>query len=124
MSIYGVVLGVHVVVAILGVGQLAAVAVVSGTADPRTIISLTRNARLSLLVMFLTGAALDFTSGGLFHERLWFRGSALLLLLTGVLIWRAQKAARAAQPNRVRGMAWAMCGMVAVITVLMELKPL
>ena len=124
MSIYGLVLSVHVIVAILGVGQLAAVAVAAGRADPAIIMAFTRNVRLALITMFVTGAALDFTSGGSFHELLWFRGSALLLLLTGILSWRAQKAARAAQPRRVRGIAWGMCGMVTLITVLMELKPL
>lgn len=124
MSIYGVWLCVHVVVAILGVGQLAALGIVADKADSATLIKLTRNVRLALLLMFVTGALLDFTSGGAFHERLWFRGSALLLLLTGVLSWRAKKAASAAQVGQVRGAAWGMCGMVALITVLMELKPL
>jgi len=123
MSGYGWVLSLHVIVAILGVGQLAAVAVTAGKADVATLTSLIRNARLSLAAMFISGAALDFMSGGAFHERLWFRGSAILLIVTGILSWRAQKAARAAQPARVRGLSWGMCGAVALITILMELKP-
>lgn len=124
MSGYGWVLSLHVIVAILGVGQLAALAVTAGRAEAGALFALIRNTRLALATMFITGAALDFMSGGAFHERLWFRGSGILLIITGVLSWRVQKAARATQPGRVRALAWGMCGAVALITAMMELKPL
>lgn len=124
MSGYGWVLSLHVIVAVLGVGQLAALAVTAGKAEALALFPLVRNARLALVTMFVTGAALDFMSGGAFHERLWFRGSVILLVITGVLSWRAQKAARAARPGQVRALAWGMCGAVALITMMMELKPM
>lgn len=124
MGSYGVLLSLHVIVAILGVGQLAALAVTAASAEPASALKLIRNGRRALAAMFVTGAGLEFLSGGAFHERLWFRGSALLLLLAGILSWRSQKAARAGSSKRVRALALGMCGVVALITVLMEQKPL
>lgn len=124
MTSYGVLLCLHVIVAILGVGQLAALAVTGASADAASLVKLIRNGQRALLAMFVTGAGLDFLTGGAFHERVWFRGSGLLLLLIGILSWRAQKAARAGQARLVRGFSLTMCALVAVVTVLMEQKPL
>ena len=124
MTPYGVLLSVHVVVAILGLGQLAALGVLAGNTErSRALGSLVRNSRIALVLMFTTGAALDFTAGGAWHELWWFRGSALLMLVLGVLSWRVHRALQSGQWPSVRRAAFAMCGTVGLITALMELKP-
>lgn len=111
MSTYGVLISIHVLIAIFGLGQLV------------TFPTSLRNVRFALLGLFTTGAALDFHAGGAWHEMTWFRVSALLLVLTGVLSVFAARALKSGNPRTARRFTWAMCGTVAVITALMELKP-
>jgi hypothetical protein len=79
-----------------------------------------------------TGVLLGATSAGAVHEAWWFRGSALLVVLTGVLHGLARRAARRGLANegdgdvavrRVVRLAYGMCALIAVIAVLMEVKP-
>ena len=111
MSLYGLLISVHVLIAIFGLGQLI------------TFPSSLRNVRFSLLGLFTTGAALDFNAGGAWHELPWFRASALLLVVTAVLSVFADRASKRGNSRTARSFTWAMCGTVAVITALMELKP-
>jgi hypothetical protein len=75
---------------------------------------------------------MDLTVSGAFSRMWWFRGSVLLLLATGAPHGRARRAVRkdlagksskAFVPRRVERMAYGMCALIAVITVLMEVKP-
>jgi heme A synthase len=140
-ALYPPVLVAHVLVAILGVGSIAAVALVAatgrragrGASDVSIWLRpLLRYSAFSLAGMLVTGALLDFAAGGAFHEAWWFRGSALLLLATGALNGRARRVVRRESANeedagkvlrRVERMAYAMCALIGAITVLMELKP-
>lgn len=130
--LYNLVLVTHVVIAILGVGSIASVAIVAATARKAGhapaqalvwIAPLLRYSIYSLAAMLVTGILLDFVAHGAFHESWWFRGSVLLLVATGALHGFARRAMRAAVLRRLEWIAYGMCVLVAAITMLMELKP-
>lgn len=140
-GLYAPVLAAHVVVAILGLGSIGGVAFVAsaarragrGIADVLPWLGqLLRVFGISLGVMLLTGVLLDVVSGGAFHGTWWFRGSVLLLVVTGALHGMARRAVRrlpvtdedrAAVLHRIERLAYVMCVLVAAIAVLMEVKP-
>lgn len=131
----------HVVVAILGLGAIGAVPLVASAgrkagrhaADVLGMIApLLRYSAISLGLMLVTGVLLDLVAGGAFSKFWWFRGSALLLIVTGILHGQARRALRAGLATegrgdgavrRVVGFAYAMSALIAVITLLMEAKP-
>ena len=131
----------HVLVAVLGLGSIASVAIVAATtrraARGSTGASvwlgpLLRCSALSLAAMLATGLLLDLTVAGAFSAAWWFRGSALLIVATGVLQAQARRALRRGLPNedfgetvlrRVEWIAYGMWALIAVIVVLMEVKP-
>jgi hypothetical protein len=139
--LYTSVLVLHVLVAVLGLGSIASVAIVAaaagrrgrGAAEVLTWLGpLLRYSAFSLAAMLATGILLGATSAGAVHEAWWFRGSALLLVLTGALHARARRAVRLGLANegdghlavrRVARLAYGMCGLIAVIAALMEVKP-
>jgi hypothetical protein len=138
--LYTSVLVAHVLVAILGLGSIASVAIVAAaarsvgrgsTAALTWLCPLLRYSGLSLAAMLATGILLGIT-GGAVHEAWWFRASAVLLVPTGVLHAQARRAVRRGLANgddgglvlrRVARLGYAMCAIIAVITVLMEVKP-
>jgi len=139
--LYTSVLVVHVLVAVLGLGSIASVAIVAATAGRvgrgatgalMWLGPLLRYSGFSLAAMLATGILLGATSAGAVHEAWWFRGSALLLVLTGALHGRARRAVRRGLANeddgelavrRAARLAYGMCALIAVIAVLMEVKP-
>jgi hypothetical protein len=139
--LYAPVLVIHVIVAVLGLGSIASIAVVAaaarktgrGMAEVSAWLSpLLRYSVFSLAAMLVTGVLLDLAAGGAFHHLWWFRGSALLLIPIGALHSQARRAVRAglahqgagiAALRKVERIAYGMCALVAVIVVLMELKP-
>ena len=140
-SLYLPVLVVHVLVAVLGVGSIASIAVVASTARragrgskdlSAWLGPLLRYSAFSLAAMLATGVFMDVAAGGAFHQAWWFRGSALLLVATGVLHGQARRAVRPSLASdaaadivlrRVERIAYGMCALIAVIAVLMEVKP-
>lgn len=132
--LYAPLLVIHVIVAVLGVGSIASVAIVAaaarraGHASTHVLVSiapLLRYSACSLAAMLLTGILLDLVAHGAFHESWWFRGSVLLLVATGALHGFARRAIRSGSVAlaRVEWIAYGMCTLVAVITLLMEVKP-
>jgi len=111
MSAYGLLLAFHVIVAVLGVGQLTALARTGSEAFFLPV-------RIALALMFITGAALEYVSGGAWHQFIWFRASAGLLIASGVLLAFAKRNERLRKT-----LAWTCCALIAIITALMELKP-
>jgi hypothetical protein len=134
MTPYTIAISLHVVIAVLGVGQIGAVALGttvsrrSGVALPVAttwLRPLLRCTRWSLVAMFVTGASMELIGHGTFHESWWFRGSALLLFLTLFLNRRAFAALGDATRGlqRVERLGWWMSANMAVAAVLMEVKP-
>jgi hypothetical protein len=138
---YVPVLVVHVLVAVLGVGSIASLAVLAGTAQrsgrgstdsSAWLGPLLRYSAVSLGAMLATGALLDFVAGGAFHEAWWFRLSALMLVATGGLHAQARRTVRrglagegvtAVTLRRLERIAYGMCALIGAIAVLMETKP-
>ncbi len=84
----------HVLVAVLGLGSIASVAIIAATArrsrrGAKEIFSwlgpLLRYSAISLGAMLVTGILLDLAAQGTFRHYWWFRGSALLLVAIGAL---------------------------------------
>jgi hypothetical protein len=138
-SLYPVALSIHVVTAILGLGQVAGIAILASSAPADAPVAtatwtalgrLTRGTTWSLALMLLSGALIDYSVGGGYHEAWWFRLSFALLLVLGAINGRTRRAlkkresAGGARPLQgvARG-AWSMCAIIAVIAVLMEVKP-
>ena len=131
----------HVLIAVLGLGSIASVAIVSATARRvghgsiavlPWLGPLLRYATISLVAVLATGVLLDVTVGGAFHAAWWLRGSALLLVASGLLLALGRRAVRrglAKQDDsdlvlrRVERIGYAVCFLVAIIVVLMLSKP-
>jgi hypothetical protein len=137
MTPYILILSIHLVTAILGLGQIAGMLVVTfgthGSVATQTwaaLERLVRGIRWSVLGMLASGALLEYASGGGFHESWWFRISLLLLVVIGAINGTTGRALRkrneangAALITSMRTRAWAMCGVVAMVTFLMKVKP-
>jgi hypothetical protein len=132
MTTFALVRLVHVICAVLGGGLVAGVAVALGrSTEGPLLVRLTRWASVGLGATFLTGVALDFAIGGTLHERWWFRIAGLSMLVAGALLGVVRRrvtqvASGAADRATLRPAAWlayAACGVVVWITVLMELQP-
>jgi hypothetical protein len=129
----------HVLVAVLGLGSIAASAIVAATARRAKrgstealmwLVPLLRCSTFSLVAMMPTGFLLDLTVAGAYSATWWFRGSVLLLVATNVLQSLARRAVRRGIANendgdllRVERLTYGMCALIAVITILMEVKP-
>jgi hypothetical protein len=91
MTVYMALRLVHVVVAVLGTGSIAAIAIVARRAQPAgllagPLLALARWASISLAVMLLTGIWIDIELHGAYHQMRWFRGSVIGLVLTGATL--------------------------------------
>ncbi len=141
ISLFTPTLVAHVLVAVLGLGSVVSIAIVTalarkGRRDPAEVlpwlIPLLRYSTFSLGAMMATGILLDVAAKGAFHRSWWFRGSALLLVATGALHGQARRTVRLSfveKANsdtvlrRLERLAFAMCILIAGISVLMEVKP-
>jgi hypothetical protein len=92
--------------------------------------SLLSYSMFSIPAMMGTGMLLNLAVAGAFSATWWFRGSILLFVATGVLQALARRAVRRGIANkddgdlrRVERVAYGMCALIAMITVLMEVKP-
>jgi hypothetical protein len=131
----------HVLVAVLGLGSIVSIAIVTALArksgrDSAEVLPwlnpLLRCSAFSLGAMLATGILLDVAARGAFHGSWWFRGSALLLVATGALHGQARRTVRMSLVEnansdivlrRLERLAFAMCFLIASISVLMEVKP-
>jgi len=136
MTLYPIALSIHVVTAILGLGQVAGIAILASSAQteataPSTtwtaLRRLTRGTTWSLALMLLSGALIDYSVGGGYHEAWWFRLSFVLLVVLGAINGRTRRALRKRESTpplqRIARGAWSMCAIIAVVAVLMEVKP-
>jgi len=128
-------LSLHVVIAILGLGQLGAIVLTARIArrTGETAPGLARmlsTTQISSVAMLSTGVLLEVVAATGYHRGLWFRASGVLLLLALFSQARARVALRRAGQGASRAQAladverWSLtaCGLVATIAVLMEIK--
>jgi len=136
MTLYPIALSIHVVTAILGLGQVAGIAILASSAQTEATVPsatwtalgrLTRGTTWSLALMLLSGALIDYSVGGGYHEAWWFRLSFVLLVVLGAINGRTRRALRKRESSpplqRIARGAWSMCAIIAVVAVLMEVKP-
>jgi hypothetical protein len=138
MNAYTLAVALHVMVAVLGLGQLTALAVVAARENAtseaapsalRTLGRLTSAVTGSLVALLLTGLLAEWLSGWLFHDRWWFRIAFLLFLLVGAGAGRIRQLLRRASGDleatfgRVRRLIGILSGLVALIVALMVLMP-
>jgi hypothetical protein len=141
MTSYTLAVVLHVVVAVLAVGQVGALAIASSSARRSGMAllqaatwmrPLLRSTRWGLAAMVGTGIWIDVAAGGVYHHAWWVRLSGILVVVTFVFHRRALAAISrvvrgegdaTAALQRVERAAWSMCGTVALITILMEAKP-
>jgi hypothetical protein len=135
---YGIALCIHVLAAVFGAGQVAAIFTVAATArrglSPEAASSivkrlLSRTAR-GLVPLLVSGVILDFAAGRAFDHAGWFRLSVLLLLVLASLVGVATRTLERAGGGgesvalaRVGRLAVVMSLVIGVAVVLMELKP-
>ena len=133
MNLYSTVLALHVITAVLGLGPLGAVTILTSGGTTLPVLPLQKIMRVviwSLLVMLVTGCVLAGLVRGAFEHAGWLRLSVILFFLLGFLHSRVRRALRGVgttlssdamrQINRI---LWGMCACVAVITYLMQAKP-
>lgn len=144
MNFYTFTTSLHVVVAILGVGPLMALAMMTrrppraaGGSRPmppepalRAFLRLLRLCQVSLGLMLITGATLIAIVHGAFGRQLWMMISVALFVALGggtALVQRNFKKAAAMgsieHVERAHRVLLAMCAIVVVIAWLMESKP-
>lgn len=135
MNLYSTSVFLHVLAAILGLGPLTALAVVSSSPTP--VMPVERFAQLlrvvgwSLLALLVTGVLIIAQTRGALGQTGWVRVSVGLFFVLGALhglVRRRLKSSRGAAPSVAlpRGLSpllWTMCAVVAAITYLMEAKP-
>lgn len=140
--LYTVSIAIHVLAAVLAVGLVGAIPLTARMARQsardlagveRVLRALLLAMRAGLSVMVLTGVLLDLSAAGAFHRTGWFKASLAVLVFLGVSVVRAHVALRrgfapgGARENalgQVERWGWSMCASVALITLLMQMKPL
>jgi hypothetical protein len=141
MILYVVAIALHVVFAVLAIGVVGAVPLVARLArqdgtlgsPERLLGALLRVMQVGFFAMLLTGVLLDVSMDGAFHRTTWFKVSIVVLAVVGFCHSRARVALRKGfAPGGGREVAlasierwgWTMCAAVALITLLMQMKPL
>jgi hypothetical protein len=142
VTLYAVAVSAHVVIAIVGLGVFGAVPI--GAATTRRaglglvalegwVKPLFLCTRISLLLLLLTGALLDFVAKGAFHDAFWFRLSVALLVVAAIGQALARGTLRRGLAGqieesralfRIERLGFTSAAAVACIAVLMEIKPL
>jgi hypothetical protein len=145
MSLYPFLVSVHVIVAVLGLGPLVALALLTkrppipaGATRPvppeaalRAFARVLRVSQASLGLMLITGITLVALTHGVFGRQLWMITSIILFFAVGSATGMAQgnlkKALGSPTPiahvERAHRFLLGACGLVAVIAWLMQTKP-
>lgn len=135
MNLYSTSVFIHVLAAILGLGPLTALAVVSSS--PARSIPIERFGQLlrivgwGLLAMLVTGVLIIAQTRGALGRTGWVRVSLGLFVVLGALHgvvrrrWQRSRttASAGAMPRGISPLLWMKCTLVAAITYLMEAKP-
>jgi hypothetical protein len=138
MMLYWLAVSIHVVTAILGLGQVAGIVVlasamrVGGSISPGMWLALERLVRgtmWSLVVMLLSGVLVEYQVRA-YHDTLWFRLSFALVLALGAVNGRTRRVLRrrgeVGDESSLRAVlrgGLVMSAITAIVAVLMEVKP-
>jgi hypothetical protein len=133
MSSYLILVSLHVVTAVLGIGQIAALAGLcsQGVTDASTLLAIVRPMKWSFLIMLLTGGILVVLTGEAFLGARWLWLAFALSVLLGLLQVSVKRQLQSTVTNNgatssvwsVGVMAWIMSALVAAIVFLMVTKP-
>jgi len=128
MTLYAALRLVHVIVAVLGAGSIAAIALVSRKERPRPLAASSLPTLLawasgSLAALLITGIWMDVEMRGVLHTALWFRASAIMLVLTGATLGIMRRQLAAGAVARVAVLTIIANALVLAIVVLMERRP-
>ena len=124
MTLYLLVVALHVMGVVLAAGSVLAVALVPEALSPAAVQRLATLASVGLAALFLTGAVAIGMTGGELGRAWWLRVSFLLFLVVGALTGRLRRAARAGKsPGTLRRLSWSITGMMGLVVYLMEAKP-
>jgi len=136
MNFYSTVVSIHVVTAILGLGPLTVLAVVSSRPVAEglpwdRVAQFLRLIGWSLAGMFVTGAVIVALTHGALGQTGWLRASVALFLLLGLLHGLTRRHIRRicgtppplTSIKTLSALLWTMCAVIAAITYLMEAKP-
>jgi hypothetical protein len=141
-ALYIVAVVIHVVVAVLAIGVVGAIPLTARIArlsaggfagSERALGVLLRIMQVGFAGMVLTGVLIDLSMSGAFHRTGWFKASIAVLVVIGFSHARARRALRSglapggsreAALTRVERWGWAMCAAIALVTILMQTKPL
>ena len=130
MTSYLIIKIIHVLTAVLGLGQVGALCLISWQLPSATplIIRLARIVTVSLLLMLLSGIGLLKMSGWAFAPTVWVRGSFFLMLVIGFSASRIVKAARSPTQTgdaltTLRRYSTVIAVLTGVIVWLMTAKP-
>jgi hypothetical protein len=136
MTWHSLLVSVHVVLAILGLGPILAIGLAAALPlEPAAVIQLARPVLrllgVSLVLMLLTGLALAWQDGWAPAREGWFHASLLVYLGLGAMHGVAMRATRgpateadgSVRVTRLRRTSWAMCTAVGLLALLMALRP-
>jgi len=142
MTWYQAGLAVHALVAVLGIGQVLAIAILASglkagsqelPTTAATISGLSRITSISLGLMLLSGIGLMIPTNGAYAAQWWFRISFVLFFVLGFFNGQVGRALRtvggspsdavAAAISRLRSASRVMVVLVAIIVMLMAAKP-
>ncbi len=129
MTGYNWVVALHAAIAVLGIGQVGAIAILARTSDRALVPAIGRlagTATWSLVLLLITGGIVTYFGPAFFVGMWWFRVSIALFLILGALNGQMRRAFRSADKTslpRIEKLAWTMCVLVLAIVVLMEAKP-
>ena len=130
MTSYIIIKVIHVLTAVLGLGQVGALSSLSWQLPSATplIMRIARIVTVSLLIMLLSGIGLLKMSGWAFASTVWVRGSFFLMLVIGFSASRIVKAARSPQQGAdtmatLRRYSTLIAALTGVIVWLMTAKP-
>jgi uncharacterized membrane protein len=136
MIAHQILLALHVLTAVLGVGPLLAMAIIASAEvnrvphDTRSLVLLSRIIQWALVLMLATGGFLLQQTAWVYMHMAWFQVSFALFVFVGAALGMTNRPIRKAGKEpapaalaRVRLLAWICCALVGCIVVLMVTKP-
>ncbi len=124
MTLYPWIVTLHVLAAVLGLGQITVIAFAAKNPTWTPLLSrLGIGVSVSLVIMLLTGGALIGLTHGVWAQQNWLRASLVFFFVLGGLNGLVARSLKAQALKRASYAAWVMVSLVGVLVVLMQAKP-